>query len=57
VDDLSQSFLLAQALDGFELEQRLPILRPVDVSLDADEIVETNHSGWAPADGEGLGSG
>jgi len=54
---LAQSFPLAQALDGFELKERLPVLRPVDVSLDADEIVEANDLRRASADRYGLNVG
>src|SRR5205814_2522246 len=50
----AQAFLLAQALDGFEVEQWLSIFWSADVSLDADEIVEPDHAGRMAADGDGL---
>jgi hypothetical protein len=40
----AQPFLLAQPLDGLELHQRSLILRPAEVPLDANQVVETDHA-------------
>jgi hypothetical protein len=50
-------FLLAQALDGLQLEQRFPVLRPVDVPLDADQVVESDDLDRPSTDGDRLGMG
>ena len=51
---LSQSFLLTQALDGFELEQRFSVLRPAEVPLDADQVVQANQMCQVAPDGNSL---
>jgi hypothetical protein len=38
----AQAFLLAQPLDGLELEQRVAVLGPVDVPLDPDQVVQVD---------------
>src|SRR2546428_11516792 len=39
----AQAFVFAQTLDGLELQQRFPVLRPAEIPLDADEVIEADH--------------
>src|SRR6266581_255659 len=50
----AQAFLFAQTLDGLELQQRFPVLRPAEIPLDADEVLEANHLRRTATDGHGL---
>src|SRR2546425_5928485 len=50
----AQAFVFAQTLDGLELQQRFPVLRPAEIPLDADEVIEADHLRRTATDGHGL---